>query len=118
ALPADSKLAHGVGPGGGRCSQHDSLPLAGTESRAAGDVIRPRAAAAFRTGPQPRRRRLETGRRLGGVSRSAATALRAHGHNSGCGSNGAGRGYLERTAETNALEHRAFAGGAVQSADA
>src|SRR6202795_4246155 len=118
ALSADSELAHGVGPGGGPRGQHDSLPLAGTENRVAGDDIGPWAAAAFRTGPQPRRRRLETGRRLGSVSRSAATALRAHGHDSGCRSNGAGRGHLERAAETNALEHRAFAVGAVQSADA
>src|ERR1700687_3075435 len=114
ALPADSELAHNVWPGGRRRGQHDSLPLAGTESRAAGDAVGPRAAAAFRTGPQPRRRRLEAGRRLGSVSRSAATVLRAHGHDSGCGSNGAGRGYLERTAKTDAHEHRAFAGGAVQ----
>src|SRR6266478_524797 len=118
ALPSDSELANGVGLRSRDCGQHDSLPLAGTESRAAGDAIGPRAAAAFRTGPQPRCRRLETGRRLGSLSRSAATALRAHRHNFGCGSNGAGRGHLERAGETNALEHRAFASGAFQSADA
>src|SRR6202165_3735814 len=118
ALPADSELAYGVGPGGGRCGPHDSLPLAGTESRVAGDATGPRAAAAFRTGSQPRRGRLETGRRFGSVSRSAATALRADGHDSGCRSDGAGRGHLERAAETDARGHRAFAGGTVQSADA
>src|SRR5882762_8982057 len=118
ALPSDSELAHGVGPGGGPRGQHDSLPLAGTESRVAGDAIGPWAAAAFRTGPQPRRRRLETGRRIGSVSRSPATALRAHGHDSGCRSNGAGRSHLERAVETNALEHHAFIVGAFQSADA
>src|ERR1039458_7037698 len=35
ALPADSELAHGLGPGGRRRRQHGSFSLAGTESRVA-----------------------------------------------------------------------------------
>src|ERR1035438_636512 len=73
ALPADSELAHGLGPGGRRRRQHGSFSLAGTESRVAGDGVGPWPAAAFRAGPQPGRRRLETGRRFGSLSRLAAT---------------------------------------------
>src|SRR6202790_5817822 len=78
SLPANSELAHSVRPGGRRRGQHDSLPLAGTEGRVAGNAVGPRPAAAFRTGPQPRRRRLETGWRLGSVPRPPETVSLPH----------------------------------------
>src|SRR5208282_5360580 len=76
------------------------------------------AAAAFRSRPEPGRRRLETGGRFGSLSRRAANAFRFGGHDSGGGSHGASGGHLEGAAEADALEHGAFAGSVVQPADA
>src|SRR5208337_2272930 len=98
--------------------QHDYLRLAGSESRIAGNAVGLGTAAAVRPGPQPWCRRLEAGRSFRSLSRSESTPGRAFGYDSGCGSHGARGGLVERTAKTNAPEHRAFTGSIVQPAHA
>src|SRR5208337_5116967 len=118
ALPADSELANRFGLGSWARDQHDYLRLAGSESRIAGNAVGLGTAAAVRPGPQPWCRRLEAGRSFRSLSRSESTPGRAFGYDSGCGSHGARSGLVERTAKTNAPEHRAFTGSIVQPAHA